>query len=305
MRNYNAGRTTLCRQDFEAIRNWTRGANFDLINAGRTTEAGVIAMRNIADRFQQVFPDILTETYDRDRFHFRYTGDELTSTSIRSFANGLFGPNADVVYEDVPERDWFMRPMDFCPDFWVEIEDWNVRRQAFRDGPEFEEMFRAVNRKLGFTSSSALSPNSIYLMWEWCKFETASRFELSGSETGEDSVWCAPLSVANQLLWEYFEDLGHFYFSGYGVRNQRLLENLNCGLMQDLLISIESTNDDDTVARIFVSYVQELQAMLVSLGTFRDTWPLHQHNYAQQSGRNWLTSLISPLAANLAVIRYE
>ncbi|KAG4073781.1 hypothetical protein HA402_001005 [Bradysia odoriphaga] len=305
--NYNAGRTTLCRQDFEAIRNWTRGANFNQQNASLITEAGQLAMENIARRFQQVFPDILTETYSADRFHFRHTESDRTNASIRAFAAGLFGQAGaqNVVYEDVPERDWFLRPFDFCPEFWEEVADWEAQRQAFRQGPEFDEMLSEVNRKLGFHGSApALSFETIYVMWEWCRFETSATFELSESETGGDSAWCAPFSVAHHLLFEYFEDLGHFYFSGYGFRNQRLLENLNCGMIQDILDLIDS-DDNDNVARIFVSYAQEIQSMLVALGSFRDTWPMHQHNYAQQSGRNWLTSLITPHSSNLAVIRYD
>lgn len=267
----------------------------------------MFAMQNIARRFQQVFPDILTDTYSPTRFHFRHTETERTNTSIRAFAASLFGEAVaqNVVYEDVPERDWLLRPSDFCPEFRNEVENWEAQREAFRQGPEFEEMLGNVNRKLGFHGSNPLSFATIYVMWEWCRFETASTFEFSNSETGDDSVWCAPFSVADNLVFEYYEDLGHFYFSGYGVRNQRLLENLNCGLMQDLLNLIDSDDADDVVARIFVTYTQELQTMLVALGSFRDTWPLHQHNYAQQMDRLWLLSLIAPQASNLAVVRYE
>jgi len=109
--------------------------------------------------------------------------------------------------------------------------------------------------------------------------------------------------VEHHLLLEYMEDLGHFYFSGYGVRNQRLLENLNCGVMQDLLNHMQSNSEQR--ARIFVSYTQEVQSMIVLLGSFRDVWPMHQHNYAQQSGRHWLTSLIASFGSNLSVVRYD
>lgn len=271
-----------------------------------TTDAGVMAMENIARRFQNVFPDILTEEYSRDRFHFRHTGSQRTNRSIQAFATGLFGEAGaqNVVYEDVPERDWFLRPFDFCPDFWDDVADWQATRNGFREGPEYAELVDNVNRRLGF-HANRLSFRTIQSMWEWCRFETGSTFEMSGSDTGADSAWCIPFSVADQLLFEYYEDLGHFYFSGYGVPNQRLLENMNCGVMQDLLNHIDNDDDDETVARIFVTYTQEIQSMLVALGSFRDTWPIHQHNYAQQSSRNWLTSLIAQLGSNLSVIRYE
>lgn len=263
-------------------------------------------MENIASRFQDFFPNIFPSTYSRDQYLFRHTESERTNTSIRAFATGLFGAGAaNVVYEEVPERDVFLRPFDFCPTFNQEVANWSAQRDAFRQGPEIQEMVEEVNRRLGFFGQRQLGFETVQAMWELCRFETGSKFETSNSEIGDDIPWCVPFSVAHHMLMEYYEDLGHFYFSGYGVRNQRLLENLNCGLFQDLLTHVQSEDDSDPMARIFVSYTQELQLMLVAFGTFRDTWPMHQHNYAQQSARNWLTSLISPLGGNLAVVRFE
>lgn len=39
--------------------------------------------------------------------------------------------------------------------------------------------------------------------------------------------------------------------------------------MQDLLRHMQSENDTDTLARVFVTYFPEIQAMLVVLGTFQ------------------------------------
>jgi len=270
-----------------------------------TTAAGIVAMQRIARRLQERFPDILTEAYTPSRFHFRHTNTERTNTSIRAFATGIFGEaSQNVVYEDVPENDWFLRPFDFCPEFSEEVSN-PAEREAFRRGPEFEEMMEQVNRKLGFHGSNQLSVESVLTMWDWCRYETASTFEFSSSPTGDNATWCAPFSVTHQLLLEFFEDLTHFYFSGYGVRNQRLLENLNCGLMQDLLTLMQSDDDTDQLARIFVSYTQEVQGMLVALGVFRDAFPPHQHNYALQSSRQWATSILAVQASNLAVVRYD
>ncbi|KAG4073282.1 hypothetical protein HA402_008628 [Bradysia odoriphaga] len=309
--NYEAGRTTLCREDYENIRDFTIESDFGDIfrveNGGLVTDAGRFALQNISRRFQEVFPDILTETYTPARFHFRHTGSPRTNDSIRAFATGLFGEAgaANVIYEPVPEVDWLLRPFDFCPAYSEETADWDRQRLAFRDGPEIQEMIQQVNAKLGFHASNQLNFNQVFTMWNWCRFTVGVTFETSNSETGGNSSWCAPFSVNHHLLLEYFEDLGFFYSSGYGVRNQRLLENLNCGVLQDLLRHMQSENDADTLARIFMTYTDEVQAMLVALGSFRDVWPIHQHNFAQQSGRNWLTSLIASFSSNLAVVRFD
>jgi len=305
-RNYDAGRTTLCRQDFEALRDWRRAANFTLESASLTTEAGRIAMRNVARRYQQFFPSILSDTYTSARFHFRHTRTARTNTTIRAFADGLFGENQNenVVFEDVPENDTFLRPIDFCPEFREEVADQH-QQVAFANGPEFEEMMEQINRKLGFHGSSQLSVDVVLVMWEWCRFETATYFELSDSEIGDPSPWCIPFSIAHNQILEYYQDLGYYHFTGYGVRNQRLIENLNCGLMQDLINHLQSDNSTDQMVRVFVTYSQMLQALMVTLGAFRDVPNLHQHNFAQQTSRHWQTSLMTPNAANFVVVRYD
>ncbi|KAJ6644488.1 Multiple inositol polyphosphate phosphatase 1 [Pseudolycoriella hygida] len=305
-RNYDAGRTTLCRQDFEMIRDWRRDPNLTLESASLTTEAGRIGMRNIARRYQQFFPTILTETYDRQRFHFRHTRTMRTNTTIRAFASGLFGESEseNVFFEDVPENDSFLRPIDFCPPFREEVANQH-QQVAFENGPEFEEMMEEINRKLGFHGSNQLSVDTVLVMWEWCRFETATYFELSESEIGDPSAWCIPFSISHQSILEYYQDLGYYHFTGYGVRNQRLIQNLNCGLMQDLLTHLQSNSSADTTVRVFVTYSQMVQALMVTLGAFRDDINLNQHNFAQQTARHWKTSIMTPNAANFVVVRYD
>lgn len=275
-------------------------------NGGNTTDDAVITLENIARRFQRVFPNILTETYTPAHFHFRHTGMQRTNKSIQAFATGLFGEGGskNVIYEPVPEFDFILKPFTNCPAIIEEITDWERERHAFEEGPEMQELLQQVNTKLGFLTSK-LNFTQIYSMWNWCQMEVSMTFGTSNSETGDDSAWCAAFSVAHFLIMEYYRDLGYFYRTGYGVRNQRLLENLNCGVMQDLLRHMQSENDADAIARIFVTDYEEVQAILVALGLFRDVWPMHRHNFAQQLQRNWLLSLIGPFGANVAVVRFE
>lgn len=120
------------------------------------------------------------------------------------------------------------------------------------------------------------------------------------------SPLCGGFSVANHQVLEYYQDLDFYYRSGYGFANYRqLFENLPCFLMQDLLHFLRSNDADDHKARNYNTNGTPLMIMLVTFGAFQDDVPLTRHNFAQQSQRLWKSSFVSPMATNLAVIRYE
>lgn len=138
----------------------------------------------------------------------------------------------------------------------------------------------------------------IRTLWEICRFE--KNIDLS-----VPSAWCSAFSIANNQVFEYHADLEYFYLNGYGVRNRRLVENLNCGLMQNLLRYLQSSNTNEERARIYGTHSTVLQLFMVTLGAFEDQDPLTRHNLAQNMNRLWRTSWMSPKGANLAVVRYE
>lgn len=304
MLNNYEGRTTLCKPDINMIRNWSRNPNITLDVAEINTVAGWTAMQNIARRFQQFFPTVLPNVYSQKQYLFRHVSYQRSQASMRAFSDGLFGEGfyPNVTFEPVPERDWFMRPIDFCPAFRNEVAN-QTQQAAFEKGPEVEQMLLEVNRRLGFSGAHSLGLDKILIMWEWCRFETASNYELS--TVSPDSTWCAPFTSNHHAVLEYHQDLHFYHFTGYGVRNQRLIENLMCGLVQDLLNHIQSNNSSDQTVKIYGTDGQMLQAFLVTLGAARDELHLHQHNFAQQSFRHWKTSFITTNAANIAVVRYE
>ncbi|KAJ6642109.1 Multiple inositol polyphosphate phosphatase 1, partial [Pseudolycoriella hygida] len=93
---------------------------------------------------------------------------------------------------------------------------------------------------------------------------------------------------------------------GYGFSShRRLFENLPCFLMQDLLNFLQSNDDADHKAKVYNTNGTPLMILMVTLGAFEDDVPLTRHNFAQQTERLWKTSFISPMATNLAVIRYD
>lgn len=188
------------------------------------------------------------------------------------------------------------QPNDFCPAFTSAAS--SREADAFLTGPEFRETMSQVNAKLGFIGANQLSVQSIRTIWDICRFE--KNIDLS-----VPSAWCTAFSVANNQVFEYHADLDYFYRNGYGVPNRRLVENLSCGLVQNMLRYLQSSNVDEEPARIFGTHSSVLQLFLVALGAFEDNDLLTRHNLAQQMNRQWRTSWISPKGANLAIVRYE
>lgn len=279
--------------------------NISLEHERSTTVAGWTAMQNIGRRYREFFPTLLPENYDRDWYLFLNADSPQTHASIRGFVDGVFGEGrwSGVYFEPIPVNDWFLRPINFCPAFVEETA--NPREQAaFREGPEIRQMLIEINRRLGFQSENQLGFATVLTMWEWCRFELASTFEISDSPLGEDSAWCAPFTPVHHQIMEYFTDLHYYYFTGFGVRNQRLIENLNCGAMQDLLLHIQGLPNGSPVSKVYVTHSQMVQALLVTLGAMRDNTHLHQYNFAQQSFRLWRTSLLTPNAGNIAVVTF-
>lgn len=298
--NYDSGRTSLCASDIALIRNWTFDSDWTLENSQHLTRSGWDELEGLAKRYQSAFPAILLPTYSPNDFLFRFTAAQRTEESLRAFADGLFGVNGSdlVQFEDVPELDTFLLPQTSCP-LWNNVTATQTEHLRFRDGAEYQAMLSQVSAKLGFHGSHALRANEVEMFATICEYEQV--FDLN-----TPSALCGAFSVANHQVLEYYQDLDFYFRSGYGFTNyRRLFENLPCSLMQDLLNFIQSNVVDDHKAKVYNTNGTPLMIMLVTFGAFQDNVPLTRHNFAQQTERLWKTSFVSPMATNLAVIRYE
>lgn len=220
LRNYDAGRTQLCRADYENILRWE--FNSTLLTPERSyelVEEGWREFRGMGRRYQQAFPTLLPSTYERNHFFFRSTHTDRARQSLFAFTEGLFGENSfhNVTFEPVPDVDPLLRvictvnsqnsslkvfnlqPNNFCP-LYTQVGSNLVEQTAFETGPEWEQMLEQVNRKLGFFGSNQLSSRDVRTVWDFCKFE-------QGWNPGAISPWCAAFSIANHEVLEYFEDL--------------------------------------------------------------------------------------------------
>ncbi|KAJ6644593.1 Multiple inositol polyphosphate phosphatase 1 [Pseudolycoriella hygida] len=300
VRNFESGRTSLCASDINLIKEWKFDPNITFENEQFLTVSGWNEARQVAERYQSAFPSLLPSTYSRDTYFFRSTATQRTIGTLHAFADGLFGFNGheQVEFEDIAQPDVLLRPYQFCP-LYDEIANIRAEQNAFVEGPEYQEMIVQVSQKLGFHGSHVLRAEEIQTLSILCRFEQI--WDMNAT-----SPLCAAFSIANFQVMEYWSDLYYYYRWGYGQRNyRRLFENLPCHLIQDMLHFIRSEDANDNRVRIFGAHLPSLYLTLVSFGAFDGDAPLNRHNFAQQTFRMWKSSNITPMAANLAVIRYD
>lgn len=297
--NYDQGRTSLCASDIELLRNWQFDPDITIDVAGHLSSSGWDEMEALAQRYQAAFPTILPSTYSPFYYGFRSTDIQRTRVSLHAFADGLFGVNGyeDVRFDPIPEPDIFMRPYQNCP-LYTQINAVRAEQDAFREGPEYQQMVGEVSRKLGFHGSNTLRNDEIAIVALLCQLEEIWDFNAT-------SPFCAAFSVANTQVIEYFQDVDLYYRVGYGrPEYRRLYENLMCFTMQHMLHFMRSNDPNDHTAEIFNGHVN-LFLILMNFGAFDGDVPLTRHNFAQQTQRVWRSSVNMPMASNLAVIRFE
>jgi multiple inositol-polyphosphate phosphatase/2,3-bisphosphoglycerate 3-phosphatase len=300
--NYNQGKTTLCAQDFQLITSWVLDPNITLDSAELLTVSGWNIMEGLGRRWQERYPTLLPSTYNQQTYFFRSAHEQRSVGSIRAVADGLFGPNGHqgVVFEPIPFEDTLLRPHDHCPAY-LALQS-NREEEAFRMGPEYRAMITNVNYKLGFFEGEQLPWTTVETMYDICRFEKSENLTIP-------SEWCAAFSIHDSQVLEFLGDCDYYYRNGYGTADTRLLSNLNCGLMQDLLRFLTSTATNEPTARFFSTHDAVMQLLAVSFHIFDDEIydmdTLTRHNIAQVMTRLWRTSWISPKGANLVAVRYD
>lgn len=105
----------------------------------------------------------------------------------------------------------------------------------------------------------------------------------------------------NQVnILEYREDLETYYGSGYGYE---LNSKPACATISDMLNHLESTEQPQMVS--YFAHASTIQLLLNAMGAAKDADPLRADSYYTQSRRKWVTSQISPYAANLVAVKYD
>lgn len=79
--------------------------------------------------------------------------------------------------------------------------------------------------------------------------------------------------------------------------------NIACHAVKDLLNRLES--NDSPIVTAYFTHSTRVQQVLATLGAFDGEELPNSDNFNEMHNRKWKTSVVSPSAANLAVIQYE
>ncbi|KAG4072653.1 hypothetical protein HA402_004742 [Bradysia odoriphaga] len=300
--NYNRGKTSLCASDFELLKNWSFPDITDDL-ADHLLPLGWNNFYELAQRFQAAFPTILPSTYSPRDFFFQPSNHARHRQSLEAFADGLFGVNAheQVVFQETPNPDVYMRPWGSCDPFLEMLEmDGLSERNAFEDGPEYQEMVVQVSAKLGLHHSNVLRNSDLHQLAYYCKYEQFLR-----SNFTEPPKFCAAFSVGNVQVIEYANDIEWQDRVGSGLpQHRQLKENLMCFTLQDMLRFIQSNDENDHKVRMFCGHATQF-LFLLPFGAFDADPLLTRHNFAQQTERAFKTSYMLGMGSNLAIIRFD
>lgn len=138
----------------------------------------------MAIHYQRIFPGILENVYDQQKFQFRHTNTQRTEASFKAFVEGLFGENA-YRYVKVPQptsNDTLLRPYDFCPTWSkVSTKSADSERMKFEKSQIFTQLISDVSMRLGF--KYPLKLEQINDIFEMCRYDQAWKLDVP-------SPWC-------------------------------------------------------------------------------------------------------------------
>jgi multiple inositol-polyphosphate phosphatase / 2,3-bisphosphoglycerate 3-phosphatase len=167
----------------------------------------------------------------------------------------------------------------------------NSEHYKFEQSDVFKKTAEEISTRLGFKYT--LNPKQIDTMFDMCRYDQAWFLQ-------DSSAWCATFTPEHVNVLEYHEDLKYYYKSGPG---SELNSNIMCAAVKDMLTTLKRDDGPKVVA--YFSHASAIQLFLTSLGYAKEDEPLKADNYNRMKYRKFRTSVLSPLASNLAVIKYE
>lgn len=292
--NHDNERGNLCDDTLIKLRKWS--SPFDASEHKILAHEGENEMLELGERYQNRFPDVLSEIYSNSTYKFRFTATQRTSLSARLFTVGLFGRHVSnhVWFPEPLEEDLVLRYYNFC-EKWKKTVDKNPEarheHEKFKRSEVMNSTVASVSRRLGFNYN--LTFDDISLMYFTCAYETAWTPKTL-------SPWCSVFSEMDLMALEYWQDLKYFWLHGY---TYDINYKQACLTLNDMMTHFRDKTLPRAVA--YFTHTSAMLKMLSHLHLHKDEEQLTSDGFSSKANaRKWRMSRINSFGSNLAFVLY-
>ncbi|CAK1604303.1 unnamed protein product [Parnassius mnemosyne] len=286
--SYEKGRSSLCAQDIENLKNWVIDKKMFSEPRSLTTE-GYEEMLGIGKRFKQAFPALL-ESLEKGSNTIRPAFGIWIENSAKAFVKGL-GSNNVHIEKALSDSD-VMAPYLTCGKYQMDVlHNQNVFSEAekYKFNPDYLAAKDRIQRRSGI--DYILTDTNVTALYDLC------RHTWSGSEN-KLSPWCALFTKDDLQILEYIEDLKAYYKSGYGAPKSEVFGNIPLG---DLFNNFRRTKDGGKKKiTAYFTHATMLEMVYTSLGLFKDSKPLSSANRERE--RKWRSSFMAAFGVNFVAV---
>ncbi|KAJ6641582.1 Multiple inositol polyphosphate phosphatase 1 [Pseudolycoriella hygida] len=286
---------TLCPNDSTLLNAWIFNSN-GKDNSDHLTTEGLREMKTLADAYKEGFGSN-TDLLDIEKIRFRHTTEHRSKQSVLEFASNLFGIEKDDILE---EDDDLLKFYEKCPTWKAnrdELSGSESKPSKFENSPFFKQTIKDISTRLGYPDTEQLDVEKVKKMWDMCRYDKAW-------DMASESAWCSAFTSEQVNVLEYDEDLKLYFTTGQGGKiNSRLA----CHTVVDLLDHLENKTSSSPMTIISFADAEALQLLLTTLGTHNDTVEPPEedlNDLSDMNRRKWKSSVISPYASNLVVVKY-
>jgi len=209
---------------------------------------------------------------------------------------GLFGRKTakDVWYPEPIKNDPLLRFYKSCSKWQKEVKKNSealIELRKFMNGDVAQKAVREIQSKLGLANDT-LTFYDVANMYTTCAFETAWNWK-------SKSPWCAVFNLGTIKIFEYADDLKHFWIDGYGFD---LTFKQACPVFGDMF-NFHASSESYPRAALYFTHSGTLLKMISHVGLYNDGKPLVHDDI--NADRKWKVSRIDPFATNLAFVSFK
>ncbi|EZA54625.1 Multiple inositol polyphosphate phosphatase [Ooceraea biroi] len=288
-------RGQLCRRNLRALKRWRSFPELDATKGKHLSLQGRKDLSSLGNRLRRKFPELFVEDVP-EKYKFRSTNTPRTIDSMMFFVKGSFKDTFSVKLEvGSASNDTLLKIYENCEPW--EKERFSKEVTAFINGSEMTKVITDISRRLGFVNN--ISKEDAFLLYDMCRFERAW-------QPSKESPWCAAFTDEDMHVFEYEEDLYHYYSVGPG---REINSKLGCHPLRDMVdrfTKLENAEDSDEPRGVFYFTHSEMIMLFYSVMEIGKN-PVHltASNYRDMQHRNWRTSLLVPFATNFATVFYR